>query len=1167
MNDTILNTLDFISETGRKALLHIGEELANGNVVLFAGAGLSFNAPSKDGGVNRMPGWNDMAKVLLDRLESDIKDKWDVLKIADYYQTAFGRSVLVEKIVEAVRDDQHVPGRVHQCLAQLNFREIITTNYDTLIERAFRSLYVTPQVVVEGPDLVRRRQPPRIIKMNGCFERNPSKIIVTGDDFLAHSQRDPLIEVFVTKSFVESQVLFIGFSLNDPAFRAINERVLQTLGKDCPVAFSMQFGAGETETKYWSTRQVQVIDLKSGAPSELSGEERIYRVMQALLQIQRAQLAPMPHVVPGVSPAALVKKSDAPCADPAAVLQKAFPSAAREQIDAFMVCDGAREILAHLFGGGPLSEPSARLALADFLCAATGLAGADGPVVQDNSRWATVWTLVALISEAIRNDPTDGAVDANLTVLCALFMLQFIVAAPECSAALNADDRLLEAASRLTFDCLLSHDMAVRSRHLHLLLLLAPLDDLARLANCWTNGSPERDLYLKSDGANEERKRLLRVEPTPDEYRLPILSFFNVLQERPVFYQEAAESLWSRELVGATENGDNRRSRYEATLRYRYLLQLANEHAHDWPGVHLHQERLVRVLGSRALLAEGSESPADYAVSLQQMLTELARGWLFGSPAKIRGLKRTWQQARTARTAGEPQRVPYFVQLVTTLLVEGADAVNAPQHHELLVDAWHGGLIDVVVLMRYIARRVGDAKFTRLAVMADDPRRKRPLVRYEEGLAALAAWIAERIDEEGQASPLRAAAFEHLAAPVENWLPKTRSEAVRANLVRVLSLMNRWDPDRTRPLFRTWLEQQTADGSRGTLPLAEFDTDGALLADRPLARLLLGRARSQRKGRTDVRNDVETWFVRFADLPSTDGRVIGEFAADVVEWMEEEKATFGWIDRAARICCSTRLRQAVEQQDVIRASGGLARYVVGRLQALEPKAAKMWPEKRSAFLGELAVFAPELDLAMRRFLLDMIEPVDLLTEDGREGAAWLAIKMIEANAGDGGDWATRLGLLIEQGATGRGRFGPYWKYLPTTYPRKVESNLLVMLERRWDTNDPEIIAMIERMIGESLEIVFPDLEAALCQLLTSNRRPLAAYAAASLVRLSGTTAIVDRNEQRIRRTEKVIALRSAINGFRASSAFMEALNGLFASTRESATLLSPPPATAVPLTT
>ncbi|HET8797593.1 MAG TPA: SIR2 family protein, partial [Thermoanaerobaculia bacterium] len=211
MSASALDKLTFLSSTGRKAAEHLAEHLVRGEVVLFAGAGLSRNAPSKGPVEHEMPTWNQLGEILLSKLESTFKDTPDVLKIADYYQTAFGRTALVNALRDAIRDEQHDPGRVHRHIAQLNFREIVTTNFDTLIERAFRAIHLSPQVVVTGEDLTTRGVAPRIIKMNGSLDRNPHEVVITGDDFLVYSDTHPLVEAFVTKTFVESKVLFVGF--------------------------------------------------------------------------------------------------------------------------------------------------------------------------------------------------------------------------------------------------------------------------------------------------------------------------------------------------------------------------------------------------------------------------------------------------------------------------------------------------------------------------------------------------------------------------------------------------------------------------------------------------------------------------------------------------------------------------------------------------------------------------------------------------------------------------------------------------------------------------------------------------------------------------------------------------------------------------------------------
>ncbi|MFN3198501.1 MAG: SIR2 family NAD-dependent protein deacylase [Bradymonadia bacterium] len=284
--------LDFVDAQGRASLRELGAELARGRVVLFAGAGLSMNAKRKDGGHQRLPGWWSLVEKLRAGLEDDLAQEQDALRIADYFRAARGRNALVNAVMGAIPDAEYIPGAVHDRVVELNFQEIITTNFDTLLERAFEQAHIVPQVVTEGRDLARPRQPPRIIKMNGCLARNPADIVISGDDFLAYTERHRLIQVFITRCFVESRVLFVGFSLDDPAFRAIQDWVRQRLGDDVPMAWSLHLRTSATQRDYWRQRGVDLIDL-SAQPSDLGPEQKITAVLDEMLHMQR-QAEPPP---------------------------------------------------------------------------------------------------------------------------------------------------------------------------------------------------------------------------------------------------------------------------------------------------------------------------------------------------------------------------------------------------------------------------------------------------------------------------------------------------------------------------------------------------------------------------------------------------------------------------------------------------------------------------------------------------------------------------------------------------------------------------------------------------------------------------------------------------------------------------------------------------------
>lgn len=280
----------------RLYLDHLAREIAQGQVVLFAGAGLSKNARSCDGGPSRIPDWWQLAKGLKERLGSRMQNEQDSLKIADYFEAKYGRSHLLDAVLAALGDEDHLPGRVHELIVRLNFREIITTNFDTLIEHTFRQLHISPQVVLRDRDLVRRRRHPRILKMNGCVTV-PSTIVLTGNDFLAYDQNHPLMEAFVLKSFVESTVLFVGFSLDDPAFRILNEKMVRALKTEGRQAYSLGFGFSEEQRKHWSARNVQLVDLEPAECGEETSqsveyEELMFKTLWALVAARKSAVTP-----------------------------------------------------------------------------------------------------------------------------------------------------------------------------------------------------------------------------------------------------------------------------------------------------------------------------------------------------------------------------------------------------------------------------------------------------------------------------------------------------------------------------------------------------------------------------------------------------------------------------------------------------------------------------------------------------------------------------------------------------------------------------------------------------------------------------------------------------------------------------------------------------------
>ena len=62
----------------------------------------------------------------------------DPLRLAQEYKATLGSTALDSLIYDLVRDEEWLPGQLHSRLVSLPWTDILTTNWDTLLERAAR---------------------------------------------------------------------------------------------------------------------------------------------------------------------------------------------------------------------------------------------------------------------------------------------------------------------------------------------------------------------------------------------------------------------------------------------------------------------------------------------------------------------------------------------------------------------------------------------------------------------------------------------------------------------------------------------------------------------------------------------------------------------------------------------------------------------------------------------------------------------------------------------------------------------------------------------------------------------------------------------------------------------------------------------------------------------
>ena len=111
----------------------------------------------------------------------------------------------------------HGPSSLHVKLLDLPWTDVLTTNYDTLLERACRSVVSRRYDIVVKPDDLGQSRQPRIIKLHGTLQVS-ERLIVTDEDYRTYPHDFAPFVNTVRQALLEKTLCLIGFSGDDPNF-------------------------------------------------------------------------------------------------------------------------------------------------------------------------------------------------------------------------------------------------------------------------------------------------------------------------------------------------------------------------------------------------------------------------------------------------------------------------------------------------------------------------------------------------------------------------------------------------------------------------------------------------------------------------------------------------------------------------------------------------------------------------------------------------------------------------------------------------------------------------------------------------------------------------------------------------------------------------------------
>lgn len=270
----------------------IRDGLRDGKVIPFLGAGASlvrrpetsWSSPDD----RFLPRSDELASYLDRRSGYPSVDSSDLARVAQYFDGVAGRGSLDDHL-HKIFAQRYEPGPLHRYLARFPGLLVVTTNYDHLLENAFRDAGRPFHLVVYkagAPSLLvwsggaGEREPREvaaneldleagavIFKMHGApdpGDEERDSYVITEDDyveFLARLANKTAIPACFAEPFRRRHFLFLGYGLKDWNLRVVLHQVWKEWPRRRYASWAIQHKAEPLEQEFWSRRQLTIYEM------------------------------------------------------------------------------------------------------------------------------------------------------------------------------------------------------------------------------------------------------------------------------------------------------------------------------------------------------------------------------------------------------------------------------------------------------------------------------------------------------------------------------------------------------------------------------------------------------------------------------------------------------------------------------------------------------------------------------------------------------------------------------------------------------------------------------------------------------------------------------------------------------------------------------------------
>jgi hypothetical protein len=243
-----------------RRLEEIFKKIASRNTYLFLGAGASVTQEHRF-----------LSSDIIEFYEDKKGIEWGINDIVEFVETLtshpdYSRDEFDNYVDECLR--KYKVSVSHKTVVRLNWRQIITTNYDLLIENAYQEIIDTPNQNLKLYPIRHKNDyyynpandELKYVKLNGCISNKKKyKLVFTNDDFQKSNKFYRMVLNDLKNMSDQISFLAIGYSFKDPFARLLLEKFDKQSFRDKRWLYSVDPYVNDASLPYFTQKRICVI--------------------------------------------------------------------------------------------------------------------------------------------------------------------------------------------------------------------------------------------------------------------------------------------------------------------------------------------------------------------------------------------------------------------------------------------------------------------------------------------------------------------------------------------------------------------------------------------------------------------------------------------------------------------------------------------------------------------------------------------------------------------------------------------------------------------------------------------------------------------------------------------------------------------------------------------